>query len=113
MGSRLFCNREKSMPAIKPVTDRRVLLICFCVAICALAMMPRAEASTDAPSWMHALAGVPLPPHDEKTYAVLLYSETDVTVLSEERIRKHVREVYKILRPEGRERGTVEVDFSP
>ena len=39
--------------------------------------------------------------------AVLLYSETNVTVLSVDKIRTHVREAYKILRPEGREHGTV------
>jgi hypothetical protein len=76
-------------------------------------IVPRAAASGDAPQWMHALVGVTLPSYDEKTDAVLLYSETNVTVLSADRIRKHVREAYKILRPEGRERGTVGVDFSP
>ena len=62
---------------------------------------------------MHALVGATLPSYDDKTDAVLLYSETNVTVLSADKIRKHVREAYKILRPEGRERGTVGVYFSP
>jgi predicted transglutaminase-like cysteine proteinase len=62
---------------------------------------------------MHALVGATLPAYDEKTDAVLLYSETNVTVLSEDKIRTHVREAYKILRPEGRERGTVVVYFNP
>jgi hypothetical protein len=75
--------------------------------------VPQAAASGDAPQWMHALVGVPLPAYDEKTDAVLLYSETNVTVLSADRIRTHIREAYKVLRPEGRERGTVEVYFNP
>ncbi len=58
-------------------------------------------------------SGCTLPSYDEKTDAVLLYSETNVTVLSADRIRTHVREAYKILRPEGREHGTVAVYFSP
>lgn len=62
---------------------------------------------------MHALAGVTLPSTDEKTDAVLLYSDTNVTVLSADKIRTHVREAYKILRPEGRERGTVYINFNP
>jgi hypothetical protein len=62
---------------------------------------------------MHALAGVTLPAYDEKTDAVVLYSETNVTVLSENKIRTHVRKAYKILRPDGRERGTVSVYFNP
>ena len=95
------------------VTNRRSLLIYLWVAIWAVAAAPRAAASGGAPQWMHALVGVPLPAYDEKTNAVLLYSETNVTVLSEDRIRTHVREAYKILRPEGRERGTVDVYFNP
>ena len=62
---------------------------------------------------MHALVGVPLPSYDEKTDAVLLYSETNVTVLSTDKIKTHVREAYKILRPGGRDRGTVYVYLNP
>jgi hypothetical protein len=76
-------------------------------------MVPRAAASGDAPQWMHALVGVTLPSYDEKTDAVLLYSETNVTVLSTDKIRIHVRKAYKILRPEGRHHGTVDVYFNP
>jgi hypothetical protein len=67
----------------------------------------------DAPGWMHALVNAPLPTYDEKTAAVLLYSETNVTVISADKIRTQVREAYKILRPNGRERGTVPVYFNP
>ena len=63
----------------------------------------------DAPPWMHALVNAPLPAYDEKTDAVLLYSETNVTVISTDKIRTQVREAYKILRPNGREHGTVSV----
>src|SRR5260370_32108386 len=58
---------------------------------------------------MHALTSAPLPPHDEKTDAVLLYSETNVNVVSADKIKTVVREAYKILRPQGREHGTVVV----
>jgi len=112
MRSRLSCSQGKSMRETERMTGQPALLVFFWVAVWAIASMPRAAAS-DAPQWMHALAGVTLPSYDEKTNAVLLYSETNVTVLSEDRIRKHVRGVYKILRPEGREHGTVGVDFSP
>jgi len=70
-------------------------------------------ASGDAPQWMHALVGVPLPAYDEKTDAVLLYSETSVTVLSQEKVKTEVREAYKILRPGGRKRGIVGTFFHP
>lgn len=94
------------------VTSRRVMLGLFWFALCVVKNVPRAEAGGDAPQWMHALVGVSLPSYDEKTDAVLLYSETNVTVLSADKIRTHVREAYKILRPEGRGRGTVEVNFN-
>jgi hypothetical protein len=83
------------------------------LAILGLLMAPEARAGSDAPQWMHALASAPLPSYDEKTDAVLLYSDKSVTVLSEDKVRTHVRRAYKILRPEGRERGIVGVDFSP
>jgi hypothetical protein len=101
------------MRVTKQEAGRGALLVFFCVVVYAASCVPRAAASGDAPQWMHALVGVPLPSYDEKTDAVLLYSETNVTVLSADRIRTHVREAYKILRPEGRERGVVTVYFNP
>ena len=60
---------------------------------------------------MHALTGVPIPAHDDKTDAVLLFSDTTLTVLSGEKTRTVVRQAYKILRPGGREYGFVVVPF--
>ena len=94
-----------------PVTDRRALLAFFWFAVCAVSSVPRAVAG-DAPQWMRGLVGVSSPSYDEKTDAVLLYSETNVTVLSVDKIKTHVREAYRILRPEGREHGTVDVHFN-
>jgi len=62
---------------------------------------------------MHALVNAPLPAYDEKTDAVLLYSETNVTVVSIDKIKTQVREAYKILRPNGRGHGTVLVRVNP
>ncbi len=79
-------------------------------AICALLATPTAHA--DAPAWMHALTSVPLPAHDEKTNAVLLYSEENVNVISTDKIKINLRRAYKILRPEGREEyGTIFAHF--
>ena len=96
-----------------PVTRLRAPLFFFWMVICVVCMVPRAAVGENAPPWMHALVGVTLPSLDEKTDAVLLYSETNVTVLSVDKIRTQVRKAYKILRPEGRERGTIEVYFNP
>ncbi|HEY6945043.1 MAG TPA: DUF3857 and transglutaminase domain-containing protein [Candidatus Acidoferrum sp.] len=63
------------------------------------------SARADAPAWMHTAASMPLPTYDEKTKAVLLYSEDITTVLSDGKTKAIERRVYKILRPEGREYG--------
>jgi hypothetical protein len=105
MKNKLCCNPVRRLRA----TSRQAPLFLFWVAI--LLYVPPALAG-DAPQWMHALVNPILPTYDEKTDAVLLYSETNVSVLSADKIRTHVRKAYKILRPEGREYGTVFVYFN-
>ena len=89
----------------------------LCIAVglvCSVAFLARgarASSNADAPAWMHALTGVALPEHDEKTDAVILYSERTVTVQSADRVHIHVRMAYKILRPGGRELGTLVVPY--
>lgn len=100
------------MPATRKRAAQGALLF-WSIAACLFAFAPAASAGGDAPQWMHALVAAPLPSYDEKTNAVLLYSDTSVTVLSETKIRTRVHEAYKIIRPEGRERGTLYVYFNP
>ena len=107
MKNRSFCNPVGRPPAIK-----RWLCPCLYLAICLLVSVCPALAG-DAPSWMHAAASAPVPVHDDKTDAVILYSEHAVTVQSLEKIRIRVRVAYKILRPSGREYGIVAVSFNP
>ena len=94
-----------SQPPRRPVINFRSLLL---VTVAGLTLNPCAWAA-DAPSWMHALVNAPLPEHNEKTEAILMYSETSVTVVAVDKIRTQFRKAYKILRPEGREHGTVRV----
>ncbi|HTZ48913.1 MAG TPA: DUF3857 domain-containing protein [Verrucomicrobiae bacterium] len=56
---------------------------------------------------MHVLTGVSLPAHDEKTDAILLYSEEIVTVQGNGKIHRVTRNAYRILRPGGVGYGTV------
>ncbi|MGB7282565.1 MAG: DUF3857 and transglutaminase domain-containing protein [Candidatus Acidiferrum sp.] len=70
----------------------------------------RSACGADAPQWMHALVNVPLPAHDEKTDAVLLYSEDILDVEANGKIKSIERRAYKILRPEGRGHGTIYVN---
>jgi hypothetical protein len=105
MNNKLFCNR-----APQPRRNNWLLLLACAASI--LACRPHAFAG-DAPQWMHALVNAPLPAYDEKTNAVLLYSERNVSVISADKMNVRVREAYKILRPEGRERGIAVVSFNP
>ena len=106
MSNKLSCNLYRQ----PRVTNLPAPLLLACVFVLLLSA-PQALAG-DAPQWMHALVNAPLATYDEKTDAVLLYSETNVTVLSADKIKTRVREAYKILRPEGRYHGTAIVYFN-
>ncbi len=105
MTNKLFCNPRWRRPTSK------CLVAVLAAGFGLLAGAPRCQAG-DAPQWMHALVNAPLPEHDEKTDAVLLYSETNVNVISAGKIETTVREAYKILRPDGREYGTAVVPYT-
>jgi Domain of Unknown Function with PDB structure (DUF3857)/Transglutaminase-like superfamily len=105
MKNRSLCSQLERVPA----TERNVWLWVAVLSVCALAWPSRAAA--DAPGWMHALASASVPAHDDKTDAVEMYSERVVTVQSADKIKTLVREVYKIIRPGGRDLGTVIIPF--
>ena len=108
MKNKLSCNPVRRAPA----TNQKIARFLLGIAAGLLALAPLAAAGGDAPQWMHALVNAPLPAHDEKTDAVLLYSEENVTVLSTDKIKKTFHIAYKILRPGGRDYGIVAVNFN-
>src|SRR5437660_12331501 len=108
MNSRSCCNLAQRRLVIK--MRRMLIYFTLCTMGC-LAGVSRSAAG-EAPGWMHALVNVPLPAHDEKTDVVLLYSDRIITVQSADKIKITVREAYKILRPGGREYGTVSVSYN-
>ena len=108
MTNRSCYSQSVQAPAIK----FKLLSVPFWALVCILACAPLCAASSEAPQWMHAVVNAPLPAHDEKTDAVLLYSETNVNVISADKIKKVVRRAYKVLRPGGREYGTVFVSMN-
>jgi hypothetical protein len=101
-----YCSQLRPARAI----ERLHIGFSVCALLC-LSAAPQLARGADAPPWMHAVATAPLPTHDEKTDAVLLYEERDVTVQSADKIKIQVREAYKILRPSGREYGMAWVPF--
>lgn len=107
MNSKSYCFPGAALRAV----NRRISQAIPLILACALSFSSRAQAA-DAPQWMHAVVSAPLPAHDEKTDAVLLYSEEDVNVQSLNKVTTQVRYVYKILRPSGRKYGIVEVPFN-
>jgi hypothetical protein len=50
---------------------------------------------------MRAQLSVPVPDHDDETDAVVLYSETELTVQAPGKMKRVERRVYKILRSNG------------
>src|SRR6202051_415476 len=98
MNSRSLSLLARPRPRTSPLAYGWAPAVLMLLMAGALVMPPLALAG-DAPSWMHAQVNAPLPAHDEKTNAVLLYSETVLTVQSNGKIKKLEREAYKILRP--------------
>jgi Domain of Unknown Function with PDB structure (DUF3857)/Transglutaminase-like superfamily len=108
MNSKRYFSREPAVLRSK-ICPRRLpgRLSVLLIAGIAAATGSSARASSDAPAWMHALTSVSLPQHDEKTEAILLYSEETLTVQPNGKIKRLSREAYKILRPGGTRYGTV------
>lgn len=107
MNNKSFCFPEAVHPATSPRLVRAILLAATCLISSSSQLL-----AADAPPWMHAVVSAPVPTHDEKTDAVLLYSERDVNVQSLDKIKTRTRVVYKILRPSGRDYGIVAVPFN-
>src|SRR5712691_1326567 len=107
MNSRLSCVQSAWLPGIRAL---RTLPLAAALVSCVLASSQQAHCN-DAPQWMHALVNAPVPAHDEKTDAVLLYSEDTLNVQGNGKIKSTRRRVYKILRPDGRRFGTVRAAF--
>jgi hypothetical protein len=107
MNNRLCCNQAQ----LPPASSRWSRAILLGVLVCLWYVPPMAGG--DAPEWMRVLVNTPLPVHDDKTDAILLYSETNVNVISGDKVKEQVRVAYKILRPGGREYGYAAVSFNP
>jgi hypothetical protein len=108
MSSKSYCNRRRHPRANKGSGWGFWLASAL---VLSTATVPASARTNDAPQWMHALVNAPLPAHDEKTNAVLLYSENIFNVQSNGKIKSIERRAYKILRPDGRERGLVVANF--
>ena len=107
MSNKSSCNLERQR---RRTESRAASAAVALFAMVCLWLGPQVAAG-DAPAWMHALVSAPLPKIDEKTEAVLLYSETVLNVQANGKIKSIERRAYKILRPDGKGYGTVRADF--
>lgn len=109
MKNRSYCNRAPRRPAteLSRLWTAPALLAAGALSLLAWPLPTLA----DAPAWMRAQVNAPVPAHDEKTDAVLLYSEYVLEVQGNGKIKGVERRVYKILRPDGRSYGHVRVYY--
>src|SRR5260221_1956549 len=107
MNSKSSC----SPVALWRAATRKAFHVAFLLLALACAWLCASSARADAPPWMHALVNAPVPAHDEKTDAVLLYSEEILSVQGSGKMKKTLRQAYKILRPGGKKYGQVREDF--
>jgi len=111
MNNKSRCKRVRPRGATEVRGGRMRGALCLALLGGMAAVWCAPAAAGDAPGWMRALVNEPLPAHDEKTDAVVLYAERVVTVESADKIRTRTRVALKILRPSGRSAGTVRVHF--
>ena len=107
MSSRSFYNPARPVPATRLVDA--VFRFAALAFLCTI--LTFSSRAADAPPWMHALVSAPVPAHDERTEAVLLYSENILNVQGNAKIKTIERRAYKILRPGGREYGMIRATF--
>ena len=109
MNNRSFCSQDQ----LQRHSKWRVRAAGFAAAAMAAGALlcSRPAAGAEAPGWMRALASTAIPAHDEKTDAVLLYTEEILTVQPNGKMKYLERSAYKILRVGGKGYGTVRVNF--
>jgi len=90
-------------------TDRG--LLARALAVCWLALGAAPALASDPPDWMRALPGAPVPAHEDKADAVLLYAETILTVEPNGKLKRIERGAYRVLRPDGERVGLISAAF--
>jgi transglutaminase-like putative cysteine protease len=96
-----FCNQRRLSNILR-------LLATATVALAALAVSPSCAA---VPDWLRQVAQAPASKYSDDTDAVVLLDERLTTVSANGEVRITYRKAFKILRSEGRSRGTVSVYF--
>jgi Domain of Unknown Function with PDB structure (DUF3857)/Transglutaminase-like superfamily len=98
-------------PYFRPDGKPARRILSFLGALVALGGCPCTWASVSIPPWMQSQLGASLPQHDPDADAVTLYSDVNVVVTPNGKIRRTQRIVYRILRNQGARRAVVRLDF--
>jgi hypothetical protein len=109
MKSKQSLRRGPRLCGIRP--SRRPALMLLAIAASGLAYDARPALAVTLPPWMQAQVSAPIPEHDDETDAVLLYSDTALTVQANGKIVRLERSVYRILRAAGTARSVIRADF--
>src|SRR3989338_3403129 len=94
------CSQSAGQPPPSPAGPALLL---------AALLAPALAARAGSPDWLQAAARQPLPVYPSDTEAVMLLDEQVTTVSDTGEIKTRYRRAYNILRPEGRNFGTVSV----
>ena len=111
MNSKSCFNLEQPRPASRWLSGAQCSAALVLFYVLATLVCPPVANAGDAPAWMRAMVNAPLPKYDEKTDAVLLYSEEILNVQPNGKIKSTERRVYRILRPNGRRFGKIVTYF--
>jgi len=111
MNYKSFFSREPHLQVTDRLTCSPAGAILFAAFVGMSLLVAPPLRAADAPAWMHALVNVPLPKHDEKTDAVVLYSEEILNVQPNGKIKATDRRAFKILRPDGRHFGKLHFSY--
>jgi hypothetical protein len=107
-----LCSNRVALPQASKLRKKASEILFVGVFLAALFCgLAPASRGADAPAWMHAAASAPLPPHDDKTDVVIIYSEDITIVESETKMKTIERRAFKILRPGGKDYGQVATEF--
>ena len=111
MNNKSSFNREPHPPTTEWLAFSPPCTIVLALVLLTALLLALPLDAAEAPAWMHALVNTPLPAHDDKTDAVVLYSEEVLIVQLNGKMKGVVRRAYKILRPDGRVYGKVHLYF--
>jgi transglutaminase-like putative cysteine protease len=100
----MMTNKPFCMPC--PLTKRLAVMLGLQVLL-----LFGSTAAAGTPDWLRSLAGQPLPSYGEKINAVVVLDEQTTSIDRDGEMKTLYRRAYRILRPEGRERGTLVVYF--